>query len=240
MNESGHVDSCPGQPSVVDRLSMLESRPIIAVFGGTFLLAVAAGLVGATATAAGDDAAPKPAEPSRFEQALEKSLGVTPREQAEPAGIVEIPQRMQQAAREMADGDLPDAIEHQWQVLAALDELLASASPQAAGQTGGSAAQEQPVGVSGNESNGPATGTGVGSEGAARESSSQSAGQGGGAVQVERRRNLATAVWGHLPDRVREEMLQSYSEEFLPEYEELVERYYEALAEQRLRSERPE
>lgn len=56
----------------------------------------------------------------------------------------------------------------------------------------------------------------------------------GTVADLEHRRNLATAVWGHLPDREREVMLQSYRETFLPGYEDLVEDYYQALAKQRL------
>ena len=42
---------------------------------------------------------------------------------------------------------------------------------------------------------------------------------------------LMKAAWGHLPERVRERMLQSSSEEFLPEYREQLEEYYRRLAE---------
>lgn len=48
--------------------------------------------------------------------------------------------------------------------------------------------------------------------------------------EIERRRNLATSVWGHLPPRERERMEGAFSERFLPQYDDLVRRYYEALA----------
>ena len=38
-------------------------------------------------------------------------------------------------------------------------------------------------------------------------------------------------VWGHLPARVREQMQNSASEQFLSKYEELIEKYYERLTE---------
>jgi aspartate aminotransferase-like enzyme len=41
---------------------------------------------------------------------------------------------------------------------------------------------------------------------------------------------LIKDVWGHLPPHVREAMLNSMSEKYLPKYEELVKKYYEALA----------
>ena len=52
------------------------------------------------------------------------------------------------------------------------------------------------------------------------------------AAELARRRNLATSVWGHLPERERDEMLGAFSERFLPAYDELVRQYYEALATQ--------
>jgi hypothetical protein len=40
-------------------------------------------------------------------------------------------------------------------------------------------------------------------------------------------------VWGHLPDRMRQEMDLYYREQFMPRYSELLRQYYAALAEQR-------
>jgi hypothetical protein len=50
-------------------------------------------------------------------------------------------------------------------------------------------------------------------------------------AKLANRRRLAAEVWGHLPDRVRERLLQHYDVNYLPRYEELVRRYFEALAE---------
>lgn len=54
------------------------------------------------------------------------------------------------------------------------------------------------------------------------------------ATQTNRER-LKNDVWGHLPPAVRQELLNVYSEKFLPQYEELIQRYYEALAERNKR-----
>jgi hypothetical protein len=43
---------------------------------------------------------------------------------------------------------------------------------------------------------------------------------------------LLKRLWGHLPERVREQMLQSYSDSFLPQYELELEKYYRRLAEE--------
>lgn len=51
------------------------------------------------------------------------------------------------------------------------------------------------------------------------------------AAEQARRVQMIKDVWGHLPPHVREAMLNSVSEKYLPKYEELVKKYYEALAE---------
>jgi hypothetical protein len=42
---------------------------------------------------------------------------------------------------------------------------------------------------------------------------------------------LVKDLWGHLPERSREQMLQSFSDEFLPKYELEIEQYYRRLSE---------
>ncbi|MEX1233074.1 MAG: hypothetical protein WEB58_22685 [Planctomycetaceae bacterium] len=49
---------------------------------------------------------------------------------------------------------------------------------------------------------------------------------------------LAKDVWGHLPASVREQMLNLFSEKYLPRYEDLIRRYYEALAEEEMQDDR--
>ena len=43
---------------------------------------------------------------------------------------------------------------------------------------------------------------------------------------------LLKNVWGHLPERVREQMLQLHSDGFLPQYELELEKYYLRLSEE--------
>ncbi|MEM9185817.1 MAG: hypothetical protein AAGB00_04900 [Planctomycetota bacterium] len=43
---------------------------------------------------------------------------------------------------------------------------------------------------------------------------------------------LVKEVWGRLPQRIREQMLESSSDEFLPQYRKEIERYFQRLAEQ--------
>jgi hypothetical protein len=50
-------------------------------------------------------------------------------------------------------------------------------------------------------------------------------------AELARRQMLVKEIWGHLPPNVREKLLNISSEKPLPKYEDLVRRYYEALAE---------
>lgn len=63
-----------------------------------------------------------------------------------------------------------------------------------------------------------------------REASERKAAARRGAAEDERQK-MVKDVWGHLPPHLREAMLNSFSEKYLPKYEDLVKRYYEALAE---------
>jgi hypothetical protein len=140
------------------------------------------------------------------------------------------PAAMREAAAKLREGDLAGAIRGQRDVLEALDQMLsAPKTPSDPGQSPrGAEAGASP------QPGGPSTGTGPNREGAAAESTPGDRDSRPVAVDLERRRNLATSVWGHLPDREREQMLQSFRENYLPGYEDHVEAYYEALAGQRL------
>lgn len=58
------------------------------------------------------------------------------------------------------------------------------------------------------------------------------------AEELVRRRELAKEIWGHLPPAMREQMLNVYGDKYLPKYEEVIRRYFEALAEQGRREQR--
>ncbi|MBC7853071.1 MAG: hypothetical protein IAF94_06520 [Pirellulaceae bacterium] len=46
-------------------------------------------------------------------------------------------------------------------------------------------------------------------------------------------KDVLRRIWGHLPEKVREQMQAQLSEQFLPKYEKLIEEYYKRLAEER-------
>ena len=43
--------------------------------------------------------------------------------------------------------------------------------------------------------------------------------------------DVAKEVWGHLPDKLRQQMTQYYKEDVMPKYAELLRLYYSSLSE---------
>ena len=153
----------------------------------------------------------------------------------DPAQLVgETIERMKAAQARLAAQLLDDeTVRLQRQVEDQLARLLKLAEAQAAPQPQ-IAPDEQPPEPSGSPPS-PAGGTGAkqGQASPAGESSEPPrSGDELTADEVQRRKDLATAVWGHLPPRLRDTMHGAFSERFLPQYDELVRRYYEALATQ--------
>ncbi|MCH9654095.1 MAG: hypothetical protein K0U86_23325 [Planctomycetes bacterium] len=74
------------------------------------------------------------------------------------------------------------------------------------------------------------------SQGPARQSSERKEEGQATAGSLANRNLYIKEAWGHLPPAMRQKLLNIYTEKFLPQYENQVRRYYEALAEQKKRS----
>ena len=74
------------------------------------------------------------------------------------------------------------------------------------------------------------------SQGPARQSSERKEEGQATAGSLKNRNVYIKDAWGHLPPAMRQQLLNIYTEKFLPQYENQVRRYYEALAEQKKRS----
>jgi hypothetical protein len=132
-----------------------------------------------------------------------------------------------------SEHSLQQAGEVQQRVVAQLDELIAELSKQCQG------GQSQP---NNNPSPQPSQRTQAKS---ARPSRTASAGKSpardssdplnranGKPVEKGEVDELVKHLWGHLPERSREQVLQSFSDEFLPKYELEIEQYYRRLSEE--------
>lgn len=140
---------------------------------------------------------------------------------------------MRTAEARLAEGRLDDETRGlQKQIVQNLEKLLQLAQQQAA-QRPEASAEEQPSDAAGQSSAAGGTGEERRQSSDAGESSEEDRpGEGLSDVEIQRRRALATAVWGHLPPRLRDKLHGAFSERFLPQYDELVRKYYEALATQ--------
>ncbi len=58
-------------------------------------------------------------------------------------------------------------------------------------------------------------------------------------ADAERTRTMMKQLWGELPERVRQQMLQLPDEEFPPKYEQLIEDYFRRLSEEKQEPARP-
>ena len=75
-------------------------------------------------------------------------------------------------------------------------------------------------------------GTGDGRDRNQAEGSEERHGESRDAKQkADRKLRLENDIWGHLPPALREQLLNTYGERMLPQYEEFVRKFYEALSE---------
>ena len=139
--------------------------------------------------------------------------------------------RMREAASRLAQSQFGEAQKHEQEVLDGLRQLMLAFSPtesadgQAtdAGNTGRGSKNREPN--RGTANAGPGTGDPV-------------VQPRGGSSRIDRGpsmepKEMVGRLWGHLPDRMRQQLQSSFSEQFLPQYERLIEEYYKRLAEER-------
>lgn len=65
----------------------------------------------------------------------------------------------------------------------------------------------------------------------ARESSDKLRNRGAARPEMADMKEILKGVWGQLPEHEREQMLQSYEEQFLPKYEQMIADYFRSIAE---------
>lgn len=115
----------------------------------------------------------------------------------------------------------------QQQIVRELEAMLSS-SPTSSGESSASEDQTPKEGTTSQE--GP--GDGMPSTGPTQESDDRVDPATASQAQLAEVKSQLRRAWGHLPEKVREKMLSSMSEEFLPKYEKLIEAYYKRLAEE--------
>jgi hypothetical protein len=162
-------------------------------------------------------------------------------------------QQMQSAAEKLGRHETGSATQDvQKSILAELDELLKTPPQQPpkpnpnggqSGNAGGQSNSQQQNANSGQPQTSPQQSTGRNSTqqrpqpGSQRnrrdaEDSTERTGPARAAeIAAARRKRLEVEVWGHLPEHLREQLLNTYGEKMVPQYEQLVRKFYEALSE---------
>ena len=183
----------------------------------------------------------KPPEDSARANAAEQTSSSDSLPPVAPAMIpfVRVRQNMQNAQSVLAQpgsgnqsGTIKLASRVQQGVVSDLDQLIASLSKQCQCQGGQCDKPPQP-----NANSQPKPGSKPGaatakSQAPARDSTDR---LNSTAAQPADKGNVDEAVkklWGNLPERSREQMLQSFSDEFLPQYQLEIEQYYRRLSEE--------
>jgi hypothetical protein len=129
-------------------------------------------------------------------------------------------------------GSVQQAGDAQQQVVAQLDKLIAELSKQCqGGQCQASDQPPKPGHRSQRKGGKPGSAVGRGQT-AARDSTDRLDGANAQPVDKGDFEAMVKDLWGHLPERSREQMIQSFSEEFLPKYELEIEQYYRRLSEE--------
>ena len=166
--------------------------------------------------------------PAAGKSANEPPANSKPGNEAEvPADVTNplavIGERMRAAQRRMADRDTSQSTQQlQRQIQADLAALIEQARQQSSQQKSGSGPGTQAGSAGGNPTPAPP-----------RDSTDRVERGTKAAVETADVKNTISRFWGHLPDKLREQLQSSLSEQFLPKYERLIEDYYRALAEDR-------
>jgi hypothetical protein len=142
--------------------------------------------------------------------------------------LAALAERMRAVEARIAGKDTsPETQKLQKQILAELAALMEQAKKQGGGS-------KKPGNGQGKGSDQPGEGSGNPTAGPVRDSTNRIEQGNKEATETADVKDLLRRMWGHLPDKVRDQMQASLSEQFLPKYERLIEEYYKRLAEERL------
>lgn len=151
---------------------------------------------------------------------------VTPAVQSDNP-LAQLAERMRAVEARIANKDTSSETQMlQKQILAELAALMEQAKKQGGGS-------KKPGDGQGKGSDQPGTGSGNPTAGPVRDSTNRIEQGTKEATETADVKDLLRRMWGHLPDKVRDQMQASLSEQFLPKYERLIEEYYKRLAEER-------
>lgn len=180
-----------------------------------------------------------------LDEHLREALGGDESADEKQDPLVRAGQRMREAQQRIAksQADRPTQ-ELQEQAVAALDELIEQAKKKKGKKSSGSQNQQQsrrsqPKQPQNQKQQQQQGGQGSGtSPQPARDSTDELRPDRVEQIDAAAAQELMKDLWGHLPARVKEQMLQSSIEEFLPKYQALIEEYFKRLIDEQSRTQR--
>jgi len=158
--------------------------------------------------------------------------------------LLSVVQQMRDVENMLTRAECGTATQHaQRQILDSIDRLLEQAGPccgsmrPCSGKSPAGAQQPSSCKGSGSAKSGMKQGTTPDSSGKAAPGASQQPAGDSRHVDPAEMREVLKRLWGELPPREREQMLQLPVEEFLPRYEIMIEDYFRRLSEQKQKQE---
>jgi hypothetical protein len=139
--------------------------------------------------------------------------------------LAQVARRMRSVESRIARHNISSATQgEQAQIVSDLEALLDAAKK---GRSGGKQGQQKKgAGAQ------PGIGAGNAAAGPPRDSTNRIEHGSKEQAQTADVKDVVRRFWGHLPQKYRDEMQASLSEQFLPKYERLIEEYYKRLAEE--------
>ncbi len=186
---------------------------------------------------AADDATGQPTDepPSDLDRKLLEALGGEPETAEEEDALSRVGRKMRRAKSLLERTQAAAEVEKlQKRIVTDLDELIrqanrrrssSSAAAQSEQQTASRQRVSQPQQAAGGAQ-------GAGQDQPAADSTARVGETEPHRPDMEAMKQLVKDLWGHLPDREREQMMQSFADQFLPKYELMIEEYFKRLAEE--------
>jgi hypothetical protein len=168
---------------------------------------------------------------SDLEKQIEQELG-TAAEKESDNPLLDVARRMFQAGEKIKTDAGPDTQRLQKQIVSDLDRLIDEAR-KSCGQCSSCSSNCKASSRASVVPSQPKTGSKPGDKPASTSSPRPPGSPPPRKPDAKEIQNALQAHWGELPEHVREQMLQSPIEQFVPEYEQLLEDYFHDLAEKK-------
>jgi hypothetical protein len=171
----------------------------------------------------------------KLQEQLRRELGAAA-EKEEDNPVLGIARRMMDVQTRIADADGGEKVQDdEKRIVADLDKLIEQAKKSCCKCSGSCSKPGQASSRTSNPS-GKKPGSKPGSKPStkpAQQSSQRPAEKKTVKADPEEMKNLIKDLWGELPPNVREQMMQNPTEQFVPQYESMIEEYYRRLSEEK-------